>query len=382
MGKEIKMSKRYFVKLKQIGKFFFGGDMRFGINGQEEEFSSYIIESSMMPQQTSLLGMMRFLLLSNDKDLFDVEKNVIKSGKTTEVSALIGERSFSVNTDGAKNNFGAIQSLGPCCLYGNNECYYRASADHAFSSFGWTGVKAMINGKEVEIPELKIKKDGKDELYTGKFELPAFFKSFTTDKVEKEKEWDENGKAIGLFIKDSRIGIDKDYDGKSQAKAFYKQISYRLKDGFCFAFEVEVTDDIKLEEFNGQIVKLGADASSFVFEAEEKKTEASSQKESDGLSVVLLSDAYISKEDMETANIRFSINQMRPFRFLKTENQEDASYYRINGKKTAICTERYELYQAGSVFYFIDEKSRKGFCELLEKREDFNQIGYNKYYIK
>lgn len=380
MGKEIKMSKLYFVKLKPMGKFFFGGDMRFEVNGKEEEFSSYIIESSMMPQQTSLLGMMRFLLLSNDENLFDVKENVIKSGKMKAVSEKIGERSFSVNPDGAMNSFGDILSLGPCCLYGNNECYYRASADDAFSSFGWTGVKAMINGKEVEIPELKIMKENKEELYTGKVELSPCFKSFTTGEVEKEEEWDENGEAIGLFIKDSRIGIDKDYDGKKKTKAFYKQISYRLKDGFCFAFEVEVNDGIKLEEFNGQIVKLGADASSFVFEAEETQPSVKGNKE--GLSVVLLSDAYISKEDMETANIRFSINQIRPFRFLKTVNQEDASYYRINGKKTATCTERYELYQAGSVFYFKDDADRNTFVKVLESREDFNQIGYNKFYIK
>ena len=68
------MSKRYFVQLEPTGKFFFGGDMRFGINGKEEEFSSYIIESSKMPQQTSILGMLRFLLLSNDENLFDVAR--------------------------------------------------------------------------------------------------------------------------------------------------------------------------------------------------------------------------------------------------------------------------------------------------------------------
>lgn len=379
MGKEIKMSKQYFVKLTPTGKFFFGGDMRFGINGKKEEFSSYIIESSMMPQQTSLLGMMRFLLLSNDENLFDVENNVIISGKMAEVNDLIGERSFSVNPDGVKNCFGAIQSLGPCCLYGNGECYYRASADDAFSSIEWKGVKAMINGKDMEIPELKIRKEGEEKLYTGKAHLPASFKSLTTGKIEQEEEM-KDGKHIGLFIKDSRIGIDKDYDGKSQTKAFYKQISYRLKEGFCFAFEVEVADDVKLEELKKPLVKLGADASSFVFEAVEMQP--SEKKEENGSSVVLISDAYISKEDMEKVNIRFSINQMRPFRFLKTVNQDDASYYRINGKKTATCTERYELYQAGSVFYFENDADRNAFVEVLKKREDFNQIGYNKFYIK
>ena len=377
MGKEIKMSKQYFVKLTPTGKFFFGGDMRFGINGKKEEFSSYIIESSMMPQQTSLLGMMRFLLLSNDKNLFDIKNNVIISGKMAEVNDLIGKGSFSVNPTGTKNSFGKIQSLGPCCLYGNGECYYRASADDVFSSIEWNddngknGVNAMIiNGKPVEIPILKVKKNDKEELYTGKFGLTSSFISVSGKKEDEEE----------LFIKDSRIGIDKDYDGKSQDKAFYKQISYRLKDGFSFAFEVEVADDVKLEDFNKQLVKLGADASSFIFEAVEMKP--SEKKEENGLSVVLLSDAYISKEDMEKVNIRFSINQMRPFRFLKTVNQEDASYYRINGKETATCTERYELYQAGSIFYFKNDADRNAFVVVLKKREDFNQIGYNKFYIK
>ena len=72
------MSKRYLVKLTPTGKFFFGGDMRFGTDGKDGDFSSYIIESSMLPQQTSLLGMMRFLLLSNNPDLFDIKDNCIK----------------------------------------------------------------------------------------------------------------------------------------------------------------------------------------------------------------------------------------------------------------------------------------------------------------
>ena len=83
------MSKTYFVKLTPTGKFFFGGDMRFGIDGKDGEFSSYIIESSVMPQQTSLLGMMRFLLLSNNNDLFDSENNCIR--QSVSVDDLSGE---------------------------------------------------------------------------------------------------------------------------------------------------------------------------------------------------------------------------------------------------------------------------------------------------
>ena len=67
---------------------------------------------------------------------------------------------------------------------------------------------------------------------------------------------------------------------------------------------------------------------------------------------------------------------------LITTNSKDASYYRINGKTTATTSKRYELYEAGSVFYFDNTEKRYAFCKILEERKDFNQIGYNKYYIK
>ena len=140
----------------------------------------------MMPQQTSLLGMMRFLLLSNDENLFNVEQNVIKSDKMAEVNTLVGERGFSVNPDGV-NSFGAILSVGPCCLYGDNECYYRASADHAFLSVNWKGIKAVVNGKEVEIPELKVKKNDKED------------RSSTLQKVLSEGTKEGKKKALEKF---------------------------------------------------------------------------------------------------------------------------------------------------------------------------------------
>lgn len=367
------MSKKYLVKLTPTGKFFFGGDMRFGIDGKDEEFSSYIIESSKMPQQTSLLGMMRFLLLSNNPDLFDIKDNCIK--KDVDVDGWIGKSGFSVKSDKSTNEYGKILSLGPCCVYENEKYYFRASMDKGFSSVSWEKpVPAVINGKSVELPELKVMNEDKEEPFTGKHYLSPYFMAVPSNDKMKEED---------LFIKDIRIGIDKDYEGKSQKSAFYKQISYRLEEGFCFAFEVEMDENINLDEYNGQLVNLGADASTFVFEATALEKSIANDEREEGLCVVLLSDAYISQEDMDECNIRFSVNQMRPFRFLSTVNTAETSYYRINGgEKAAQRSDRYELYQAGSVFYFKDKEERKKFCDILKSRKDFNQIGYNKYYIK
>lgn len=352
------------------GKFFFGGDMRFGID-EKDEFSSYIIESSMMPQQTSLLGMMRFLLLSNNNDLFDSENNCIRQG--VSVDDLIGKSSFSVNDGKSENAFGKILSLGPCCVYGNGKRYFRAPMDNGFSSVIWdNAASAVINGKKVELPELKVINDkNEEEAYTGKHILESIFMDYSSKEVIKEN---------GIFKKDTRIGIDKNYEGKSQTNALYKQISYRLENGFCFAFDVEVDDNVDLTEYNAQLVNLGADSSVFIFNAEEYNSVENADK--NGLDVVLLSDAYISDDMMKDIKIRYSINQARPFRFLKTENDSDSSHYRINGKNAAKRSDRYELYQAGSVFYFENEEQKNKFCDALKNRKDFNQIGYNKYYIK
>ena len=40
---------------------------------------------------------------------------------------------------------------------------------------------------------------------------------------------------------------------------------------------------------------------------------------------------------------------------------------------------RYDLYEAGSVFYFKDKESRDKFCEYLDSFKEFTQIGYNQF---
>ena len=104
---------KYQITLTPIDRFFFGGDMTFQVGKDEkddfnERYSSYIIRSLMYPQQTSLLGMLRFLILRNaGEDVFKDGKIVDKS----KAKALIGGKSFSVNSGHEENDFGMIKSL-------------------------------------------------------------------------------------------------------------------------------------------------------------------------------------------------------------------------------------------------------------------------------
>lgn len=47
--------------------------------------------------------------------------------------------------------------------------------------------------------------------------------------------------------------------------------------------------------------------------------------------------------------------------------------------KSLRSSERYDLYESGSVFYFEDLEKMSKFCEVLDSCKEFVQIGYNKY---
>lgn len=364
---------KYIVKLTPTGRFFFGGDMTFTIGKKKNEesdkmpehirehndkFSSYIITSMKFPQQTSLLGMMRFLLLSDrENKAFDNKTQKIINNE--EAIKLIGKKSFSVNDDNKKNIFGKIESIGTCFLCKNNEYYYQAPFDCNLNIDAWENdIKATLNGKTINIPKITIgekeykSKDGLEKCYVT-----------SNGVILKEKE---------VFIEDIRIGIRKGTNGKTEDEAFYKQIAYRLNDGFCFAFNAEVAEDIKLTKYNNQLVSVGADGSMFIMEVDEgyidvKLPKAYIEKSNCNLKKVnLLSDAYIP----ETGLIEYAIAETKSFRFLNTTVETDNyNIMHLNNR-----SKRYSLYAAGSVFFVNDVDE---FKKYIEKKEEFVQIGYN-----
>lgn len=378
--------KKYLVTLTPTGRFFFGGDMTFSVGDKEKEenkdrkahnekFSSYIIHSSKFPQQTSLLGMLRFLLLSNDEVAFNKETQTVVDKK--KAAYLIGEKSFSVNlSDHKENNFGCIHGIGPCFLYDMNgrKEFYPAPVDLSLTvNKSEEKVKATLNGQILEIPE--ILKDGKG--YTSKMELKEEYISVKDGKIEILKNDD-------VFKEDERIGISKQENGKTENDAFYKQVGYKMaQPHWVFAFTVEI-ENRDLTNYNKQLVALGADSSMFVFNAVQQNNRETLKMDllgdryplpgSDWKRVVLQSDTYLIKEDLEC--VKYAICSTKPFRFLsftlETKN------YNVMGNVN-MRSSRYNLYKAGSVF-FLDKPDADDFMDKIKEKKEFYQIGYNHYY--
>ena len=365
---------KYQITLTPVDKFFFGGDMTFqvGTNKKDpfnEQYSSYIIQSSLFPQQTSLLGMLRFLILRNDKVVF-------KDGKIADkekAKKLIGERSFTVNVGNHdENHFGLIKSLGHVRIcrkaVGNKITYLEYAPlfrelDFANASSG------TYNMKDVCIPGLTEKEYKAKEGLSAKLTDGNSFYDFVQGEDPKKE---------GVFIEDRRIGIDRNTKtGKVEDEALFKQISYRFnnkKASYCFVFNAEVDDSLNLEDYNRQLVSVGGDNSQFVIGISKA---GDSQRDIAPMNnaVCLLSPTFLSRAEAQTA--KFAITRLMSFRFLLSEMDKVKSYHILSGNLTR--SERYELYAPGSVFYFEDNVQKETFEGLIKAKKEFRQIGYNEY---
>ena len=363
----------YLITLTPTGRFFFGGNLTFsdGMDEYSKDFwklkdkarilakkkirhSSYIIHSEKFPQQTSLLGMLRFLILRNDNEAFDAAKQVIKDRGRAE--DLIGRKSFDASESIGK--FGYIKNLSHCFIQANKGGGWAnlsispkdAHLGVDFSEF----TAAFVNDCPVEIPKMDY--SAKDGIVTA-YLCPCC--------GQETKESD-------IFQEDIRNGISRDIEtGLTSDNALFKQVSYRLKEGYRFAFYAEVEFDIA--QYKHQVVSVGADSSQFIIGIEECNV---AEKENDpyGNKVVLLSPAYIEDDDLK--DVRFSITETIPFKCMKTTTRS-AGPYSTNLQLSA----KLFLYTPGSVFYFRSKEGAVSFTEKLKGHAAFYQIGYNRFKI-
>ena len=395
---------KYLITLTPIDKFYFGGEVGFLRPTQTENekktkkgnepnkifndnSSSYIIKSSLLPQQTSLLGMLRFLLLSNNKDLFDGSK--IKDNKKEEVKKLIGERSFNV-TDSfqtKENQFGKIKSLSPCFL--------QRSTDTENWSDLW--VSPLDTNLKVSFREANAHTKKAKEcipLINGYDPKEGLESLFITVSGDSKPLWTEND----LFVEDIRIGINRNFNGKTNDDAYYKQYFYRFTDSYIcrecnvkvkhqlrFAFYAEFSDDYILTAEN-HIVSLGGDNSRFYLSASKMNDNTSLPQfyrntNEDKYKLALKSDAYIREDDLNEC--LFAINETVSFRFLTSTVDNTKHYSRFLGESHLKRNEqKYNLYKRGSVFYFETESQVNEFAKKLQENYGcFYQIGYNHFEI-
>ncbi|MDP2303481.1 MAG: type III-B CRISPR module-associated Cmr3 family protein [Ignavibacteria bacterium] len=363
------MTNKYLVKLTPHDKFFFGGENTFG----EGDSRNYFVKSNYFPQQTTLLGLIRYQLLVQSKNgIF--KDNKIVSGKEKDVSELIGDSSFNINV--AVFQFGQIKEISPVFIVDSNEDHlFPANKEYQFDFDKGIYAFREFNKKETNT-------------YSNIYEFKNFI-PYLEDYKAKDGLPDlliNSGRQVfdysDVFIEQKKIGIRKYYNGKSEENAFYVQFFYKLKKGHSFAFILELEDGVKFE--TNELVSIGGEQSKFRMDVSEIDLEFDTiipdyEKSVKSDKIVLVSDAFVSNEIFKDCD--FAITDTFDFRSLRS-SVNTKNYSKLNRDEKVhegvSKSGKYNFFRKGSVFYGDDiSKITKHFDEKIAAKG----IGYNHYKI-
>ncbi len=355
---------RYLIKLTPLDAFFFSQENKYRKKKGKYE-ADYYQKSAYFPQQTTLLGMLRYYILLINEQIPITDKQTAEN--------LIGKQSFDI---GVKNpDFKTIKNISPVFIIGNDEKIYVQNPKDL-----------LLQNDEPVYLERKssgIKNNLTDELqivsnYVEKNGLSNFLIHSETDWLPMD--YDEKQNPDGVFIKQEKIGITKSKSGQTLDNAFYKQVFYRLQKGYSFGFLADLKED-SLKVLS-EIIPTGAEKNQFQITMKpcDKTLENEIQlKNNNAPKIVLLSDVYLSNYDPN--DFQFAISSTKTFRFLKTEVREGHRYYSSNplDNREIRRSNKYNLFEKGSVFYFKDKEQLDAFSDILNKETNFTQIGYNQH---
>ena len=365
--------KIYKVTLEPLDWFFFGGESTFDNSVK----TSYIARSDKFPQQTALLGMIRYQLLKQE-GLLTMEG---KKPDTNKVNNLIGPGSFSMTNE--KQAFGAISGLSPVFIEREDKKtehtdYFSPAtltSSYQLSFVEGNGIKVYLNGCE---KTCIIEDSG---TFNGKEYIN--FLRFQSRYGHDLMQWD-------IFETRMQVGITKntDYgqDADSEKKRFFKHEMVRLKNTseskFRYAFYVELNG----KQLKSDYVYLGAERSCFKMIVTDVET-------SDGLTlrqvflqkrlslseegrIEILSPTYVKKMDELYQLCDFHWSFQVPFRNIlqSKENKGKLNSGVVSYNRSSIC---YNMLTPGSVLFF-NENNRTNIEDLLENQH-LQLIGYNYY---
>lgn len=374
----------YKIRLMPMDKFFFGSERTFGADNAD-----YFVRSNPLPQQTALLGLLRYKLLEMRGWL--VGSDGSKHGNPAEISELIGLKGF----DGLDvDSYGCIQSLSPCFLESGANSFWLPgpkNRDFLFSpeevekGHGWHAHAAKNDSQA--IPNfLEKEKD-----------VPSFDpKEWIAPYWVSSKDWKTE---YTLFRTGEQVGILKNRQGETEDDGFFRQVFLKFPDrswSFTFFAEMAEAEAVELEKYcvNNTFVPFGGERSMFRFSIEKGNWPSFSgnltaiqqrtfpaKSDWPGDVVVLLSDAFLPFDALDLCAL--AVTGAADFRHLLSDYTNITNYSDLDSKREGRVTalqksDRHLLVQRGSAFYVEAAKSAD-FCQKLRANRAFRQIGYNSY---
>lgn len=361
---------QYHIKLRPLSKYFFGGEKYY----DEQDSVFYFERSREFPQQTTILGVLRYqLLLENGLISLGTHGAHIKKDDRESATALIGETSFN----GQVSSFGSITYVSPITIVDSDDNHWITypKAKLKNNRYADLEVKFLDNCKlslhcdsEVynKIPEFK-NFDHKEGIEYG-FRLWGNNKEFQPRNTVFNEDV-KNEEQIGIY----KAYRDKGVVSETEEKGFYKYQYCHLNAGFAFSCYVKSEKAFKEKK---SIVRLGKERAAFELEVSESPNLFLNDKITPGSQVLLLSDAYLPEDWSQYC--KTAVCEILPFNNLRFDLKKTKNYSNLPTKGE----KRLNLLQRGSLLWVSDSQDHaSGIEKLFKSQIAFTAIGYNHYLV-
>ena len=329
--------KTYLVTLTPQEPYFFGNEKTFLFDkekNQGQRGNSYYIRSERTPLQSTLMGMMRFILMPY-KDHKHPEQN----------APVIGSESFRI--DAENQSFGVIKNIHPLFLIKDGERLVVTPFDckpdvTTYTPFSGYHSVPTPDGEKLCTPD-----------YDPKEGLADSYMRLSDGGLVPAGE---------IFGTETRVGNLKTTSGKNE-NGFFKKEYVFLKDAYCFAFYADLDDSAVLPENGRTQVYLGQGKSLFAvtFEEQENTLCTDVKKRLPADLSYCLSDVFTDSLILQSC--RFAVIQTRDYR----------AYITGPDGKIQKDSVLYKLIKAGSVFKVGDSDAFR----CMTNKPNCQLAGYN-----
>lgn len=346
------------VLFTPLEPYTFGTDQTFTYSGTEKTGKeSYLATSRVLPEQTTLLGVLRFLSLGK-KGILKTDYSY-KENELAEICSAVGPESFSFQK--TEQSFGCIHAISPLFLF-REEKRSVLVPNPFHNTAGDNGYCPMKLGSPVHCSEGCVALPLSEQYNAKKGHAGGFLE---LDSMDIHKD---------LFSFSTVTGNRKSF-GRDRDKGFYRRETVSLKDGYSFAVLADI-DKGSLPDTS--VAYMGLKRSAFrvtahpaedIFgdsasgdtPAEFLKNLVESRLDEGDVWYYALSDLRLSEEWKPAS---FSIIEEKNIRNIETVYTESTEARR----RKRSCSQ-YNLAVAGSVFSYSKP-------ELLENK-NLQTIGYN-----
>jgi len=341
----------YKITITPLQYYFFGGEKH-----DEDLKVNYFVESLDYPQQTTILGALRYILLLH-KNLLGGKSLAVD--KQQDANDLIGPESFEYEVE---RSFGKIESISPLYFTDGKNDYHFAPSDFKFE----------MNDNFVLNFENERYNAKKHESKLGGLLIPSSGKEVHLSDI------------IQNIV---QVGNEKAEIGGTKEEAFYKQTLKKLNEGWSFAVNAKI--DLELDKLSFKIPFGGEKNISKVDFEEVKNIQDFSLPDSYKRNkpfIYCLSDCFIDDIDIET--LPFTVTDFVSFRNLRSKTSTKNYYALKKDKKkdniiadSLVRSNHYQLLKRGSVLYFDSQVD----CDCIGKKIEENlakTVGFNHILIK